>query len=122
MVRKEFERVVADVMCRHLQDNYLLSDQQFRLRPRGFISDHLMLLTGGWQDNLDGGLDTVVVALDLAGAFDRIWHRGLLEKLRTKGIHGDLLQVLGDFLQGRTLQVVVNGQASKSLPVRASVP
>ncbi len=109
-------------MCRHLQDNYLLSDQQFRLRPGGFISDLLMLLTGGWQDNLDGGLDTVVVALDLAGAFDRIWHRGLLEKLRTKGIHGDLLQVLGDYLQGRTLQVVVNGQASESLPVRASVP
>ncbi len=81
-----------------------------------------MLLTGGWQDALDGGLDTVVVALDIAGAFDRIWHRGLLEKLRTKGIHGNLLQVLGDYLQGRTLQVVVNGQASESLSVRASVP
>ncbi|XP_063875034.1 uncharacterized protein LOC135108190 [Scylla paramamosain] len=73
-------------------------------------------------DALDGGLDSVVVALDIVGAFDRVWHGDLLEKLRAKGIQGDLLQLLGDYLQGRTLQVVVNGQASESLPVRASVP
>ncbi|XP_063845411.1 uncharacterized protein LOC135091588 [Scylla paramamosain] len=95
VVGKVFERVVADVVCRHLQDNYLLSDQQFGFRPGRFTSDLLMLLTGGWQDALDGGLDSVV---------------------------GDLLQLLGDYLQGRTLQVVVNGQASESFPVRASVP
>uniref|UniRef100_A0A0P4VTV9 Reverse transcriptase domain-containing protein n=1 Tax=Scylla olivacea TaxID=85551 RepID=A0A0P4VTV9_SCYOL len=122
VVGKVFERVVADVVCRHLQDNYLLSDQQFGFRPGRSTSDLLMLLTGGWQDALDGGLDSVVVALDIAGAFDRVWHGGLLEKLRAKGIQGDLLQLLGDYLQGRTLQVVVNGQASESLPVRASVP
>ncbi|XP_063879421.1 uncharacterized protein LOC135110724 [Scylla paramamosain] len=95
---------------------------QFGFRPGPSTSDLLMLLTGRWQDALDGGLDSVVVALDIAGAFDRVWHGGLLEKLRAKGIQGDLLQLLGDYLQGRTLQVVVNGQASESLPVRASVP
>ena len=82
----------------------------------------LMLLTRNWQDALDNGLDTAVVALDIAGAFDRVWHGGLMEKLRAKGIQGDLLLLLKDYLRGRTLQVVVNGQASDSLPVEASVP
>ncbi|XP_063888878.1 uncharacterized protein LOC135115794 [Scylla paramamosain] len=109
VVGKVFERMVADVVCRHLQDNYLLSDQQFGFSPGRSTFDLLMLLTGDWQDALDGGLDSVVVALDIAGAFDRVWHGGLLEKLRAKGIQGDLLQLLGDYLQGRTLQVVVNG-------------
>ena len=122
VVGKVFERVVADVMCRHLKDNYLLSDQQFGFRPGRSTSDLLTLLTGDWQNALDDGLDTVVVALDIAGAFDRVWHGGLMEKLRAKGIQGDLLQLLGDYLKGRTLQVVVNGQASESFPVRASVP
>ncbi|XP_063878077.1 uncharacterized protein LOC135110016 [Scylla paramamosain] len=122
VVGKVFERVVADVVCRHLQDNYLLPDQQFGLRPGRSTSDLLMVLTGGWHDALDGGLDTVVVALDITGAFDRVWHGGLLENLRAKRIQGDLLQLLGDYLQGRTLQVVVNGQASEALLVRASVP
>lgn len=122
VVGKVFERVVADVVCHHLSDNYLLSDQQFGFRPGRSTSDLLMLLTRDWQDALDDGLDTVVVALDIAGAFDRVWHEGLLEKLRAKGIQGDLLCLLGNYLQGRTLQVVVNGQASESLPVEASVP
>ena len=122
VVGKVFERVVTDVVCRHLSDNYLLSDQQYGFRPGRSTSDLLMLLTRKWQDALDEGLDTIVVALDIAGAFDRVWHGGLLEKLRAKGIQGNLLQLLGNYLQGRTLHVVVNGQASDSLPVEASVP
>lgn len=66
-----------------------------------------MLLTKSWQDALDDGLDTVVVALGIAGAFDRVWHESLLENFRAKGIQDYLLQLLGDYLQGRTLQVVV---------------
>ena len=63
-----------------------------------------------------------MVALDIAGAFDKVWHRGLLEKLRAKGIQGGLLQLLGNYLEDRSLSVVVNGQTSESLPVEASVP
>uniref|UniRef100_A0A0P4W1I4 Reverse transcriptase domain-containing protein n=1 Tax=Scylla olivacea TaxID=85551 RepID=A0A0P4W1I4_SCYOL len=80
-----------------------------------------MLQTRHWRDSLDGQ-DTTVVALDIAGAFHRLWHGGMLEKFRTKDIQGDLLLLLGNYLQGRTLQVVVNGQESESLPVGASVP
>ena len=71
-----FARIVAQVVCR---ENYLFSDQQFRFRPGWSTSDLLMLLTKKWQDALDDGQNTVVVALDIAGAFDRIWHGGLLE-------------------------------------------
>ena len=63
-----------------------------------------------------------MVSLDIASAFDRVWHGGLLEKLRAIGIQGNLLQLLGNYLQGRTFQVVVNGQASESFPVEALVP
>ena len=63
-----------------------------------------------------------MVALDIVGAFDTVWHGGQLEKLCTKGIQGNLLQLLGNYKQGKILQVVVNGQASESLPVEASVP
>ena len=122
VVGKVFERVVATVICHHLSENYLLSSQQFGFRPGRSTSDMLMLLTKNWQDALDEGHATVVVALDIAGAFDRVWHGGLMEKLRAKGIQGDLLLLLGDYLQGRTLHVAINGQESDSMPVEASVP
>ena len=45
-----------------------------------------MLLTKHWQYAIDEGRDTVVGALDIAEAFDKVWHRGLLENLHAKGI------------------------------------
>ena len=42
-----------------------------------------------------------------------------MEELRAKDIQGDVLMLLENYLQGRTLQVVVNGQVSESLPVEA---
>ena len=60
---------LTNVVGLHLSDNYLLSDQ-----PGRSTSDLLMRLTKKWQSALDEGLDTVMVALDIAGAFDRMWH------------------------------------------------
>ena len=122
VVGKVLEQIVAGVICQHLSENHLLSDKQFGFRPGRSTADLLLLLSKDWQDALDGGLDSLVVALDIAGAFDRVWHAGLIEKLRAKGIQGDLLVLLKDYLQGRTLQVVINGQTSGPSPVEASVP
>ena len=65
--------------------------------------DLLTVLSQGWQDALDEGLDTLVIALDIVGAFDRVWHAGLVEKLRAKGIQG-------------------SGRASQPSSIQASVP
>ena len=58
------------------------------------------------------------MTLDIAGAFDRVWHFGLLVKLRAMGVAESLLRLLEDYLQGRTL----NGRNSKPAIIRASVP
>ena len=102
VVGKVLERIVAEVICQNLSENHLLSDRQFGFRPSCSTSDLLLLLSKDWQDALDEGLDILVVALDIAGAFDRIWHAGLVEKFRGKDIEGDLLVLLQDYLQERT--------------------
>ena len=61
------------------------------------------------------------MSLDLSRAFDRVWHRGLLAKLKACGITGDLHNWLTDFLSDRFQTVTVSGQESTALPVRAGV-
>ena len=63
-----------------------------------------------------------MVALNIAGAFDRVWHKGLLAKLQARGVQGDLLNLIKNYLEDRSLSVVVGGQESRQYPVRASVP
>ncbi|XP_063596231.1 uncharacterized protein LOC134773084 [Penaeus indicus] len=89
--------------------------------PRS-TADLLLLLSKNWQDALDAGQDTLVIALDIAGAFDRVWHRGLLAKLQARGISSNLLRLFDNYLTGRTLKVVIGGQSSEKYPVEASVP
>lgn len=69
---KLLERVVAKVVCQHLSDQYFLSIQQYGFRFGRYTSDKVMILSRHWQDAHDSDQDTDVVALDIAGAFDRM--------------------------------------------------
>jgi hypothetical protein len=41
--------------------------------------------------NLDELLSTILIFCDISKAFDRVWHGGLIKKLKSYGISGDLL-------------------------------
>ena len=65
---------------------------------------------------------TRVVALDISKAFDRVWHAGLLHKLKSNGISGQIFGLISSFLSNRRIRVVVNGKSSQEYPVNAGVP
>ena len=62
------------------------------------------------------------VALHIPKSFDRIWHAGLLHKLRSYRISGQICGLISSFLRNRRLQVVLNGKPSQEYPVNAGVP
>ena len=60
--------------------------------------------------------------LDISNAFDKIWHKGLIFKLKQNGISGNLLSTLPDFLKLRKQMVVLNGQLSLWSNIETDVP
>ena len=58
----------------------------------------------------------------LSKTFDKVWHQGLHYKLRQSSIFDELLNTLTDFLDSRTLRVILNGQYSSWTKVEAGVP
>ena len=72
--------------------------------------------------NLDDKISTILIFCDISKAFDKVWHRGLLTKLRSYGISGDLLKWLKDYLENRKQAVFVNNESSNLGNVRAGVP
>ena len=55
-------------------------------------------------------------------AFDRVWLAGLLHKLKSYGIAGQIFGLVSSFLNNRQLRVVLDGNSSKEYPVNAGVP
>ena len=85
-------------MTKFLDENHLESPGQFGFRKGRSTSDLLLLLSKSWHNALDAGRPSLVIALDIAGAFDTVWHRGLIAKLEQLGITGDLLHLLSSYL------------------------
>ena len=46
---------------------------------------------------------TRAVALDISKTFDRVWHAGLLQKLKFYGISGQIFDLISSFLINRRL-------------------
>ena len=62
------------------------------------------------------------MALDISKAFDRVWHAGLLHKLRSWGISGQIFGLISSFLSSGRLRVVLDGKSSQEYPVSTGVP
>ena len=62
------------------------------------------------------------MVLDISKAFDRVWHAGLLQKLTSYGITGQIFGLVSSFLSNRWRGVVLDGKSSQEYPVNAGVP
>ena len=62
------------------------------------------------------------VALDISKAFDKVWHQGLLTKLRSYDVFGQLHKLVASFLLDRQISVVLDGQRSTTKCINAGVP
>ena len=71
---------------------------------------------------LEDGRDVVFVSLDASSAFDRVWHDGLLFKLRQMGVRGNLYDWIKSYLENRKQRVVINGKFSEWRDLGAGVP
>ena len=95
-----------------------------------FVDSSSIMIGPIFQDNithniyqlLDDGLEARAVFLDISKTFDKVWHEGLLFKLKQNGISGNLLNVITDFLYQRKQRVVLNGQHSSWTNVEAGGP
>jgi len=85
-ISKIMERLVYNQLCSYLSDNKLLNKYQSGFRSLHFTATALLDATNQWYLNIDSGLVTSVVFLDLAKAFDTIDHNNLLEKLQLFGV------------------------------------
>ena len=99
-------------MFEFFSQNEPISHNQSGFKPGDSCINQLLCVTDDICQSLDDGLQTRSVFLDISKAFDKVWHEGLLFKLKQNGISGNLLNVITDFCYQRKQIVVLNGQNS----------
>ena len=119
---KLFERLVFKHFFNHLQGNNMLSSLQSGFIPGDSTVNQLTYLYHTFCEALDAGKEVRAVFCDISKAFDRVWHAGLVHKLRAAGVTGTLLDWFRNYLSDRRQRVVLPGGSSEWTYIRAGVP
>ena len=121
-VGKVLKKIVFNYMFNYFRDNFLISVYQSGFTPGDSTVNQLVCLYHTLCEALDKKKDVRIVFCDISKAFDRVWHAGLVYKLRCMGIRGKLLSWLIHYLQDRYQRVVIKGQMSAWGKLKAGVP
>ena len=97
---KSLEKLIYDSLYSYLIKEVLLNPNQSGFRPGDSAIDQLLSITHSVFEAFDCSptLEVRSVYLDISKAFDRVWHDGLIYKLRRCGISGNLPLLLRSFL------------------------
>ena len=87
-VSKIAERVVFKYTFNFIRDHRLITKFQSGFTPGDSTINQLVHVYYLLCEALDKNKEVRVVFCDISKAFDRVWHRGLLYKLRKSGLQG----------------------------------
>ena len=112
------------VFFEYFDEQKLLSEHQSGSRPNYSCKNQLQSVVHDLYKAFDADptLDVRGVFLDMSKTFDKVWHEGLIYKLRQVGISGETLALINSFLNNRFQREMLNGQSSNWLAVKAGVP
>ena len=116
------ESIINGGLLRYLEKHQLISDHQYGFRQGRSAGDLLAYLSHRWAAAVESKGEALAVSLDIAKAFDRVWHKALLSKLPSYGLPEKLCKWVTSFLTDRSITVVVDGSCSDRRSVNAGVP
>ena len=119
---KIFEKLIFNCLYNYLNTNQLITVNQSGFRPGDSTTNQLLFLINEIHESFENNLEVRAVFLDISKAFDKVWHDGLIFKLKQNGICGNLLHLFQSYLYKRKQRVVINGSYSEFSLIESGVP
>ena len=119
---KAFERLIFQYVYNHILENNILTSFQSGFRRGDSSINQLPYLYNTFCQALDAGKKVRAIICDISKAFDCVCHAGLIHKLKSAGISGNLLSWFTNCLTGTKQRVVMSGVQSAWNFITAGVP
>ena len=121
---KLFEKIIFKHLYNYLSTNNLITKNQSGFRPGDSTVNQLIDFVNEIHKSFDNkkSLELRAVFLDISKAFDKVWHEGLIFKIKQNGVSGKLLALLSNYLMDRYQRVVLNGSVAEYYTINSGVP
>ena len=101
MCSKILEKIVFDQVYAFLNVNNLMSKKQSGFGPGDSTIYQLISITSTICESFEKYEETRAVFLDISKAVDKVWHEGIIFKLKCNGVSGNLVNYFENYLSNR---------------------
>ena len=117
---KVYEKILRDEILFFVESK-ISPDQHGFVKGKSCLSN-LLETMDSVMELIEEGIPVDILFFDFKKAFDRVPHNRLILKLQCLGINGKVLDVIKDFLIGRTFRVSVQGEFSSFKDILSGIP
>ena len=119
---KVCESIIHSRLLSHCKDHNLITERQAAYISGDSTINQLLTLVHKIQKSWTENNIMQAAFLDIHAAFDKVWHTGLIAKLKQVGIEDKALNIFKSYLEGRRQVVVIDGVKSSLQDIKAGVP
>ena len=116
------EKVLTVRFWKHMDKNKIIIQQQTGFRKCRQTRDNLLFLSQKTSEAYNQGKKVVAVFYDVDGAFDSVWHAGLIKKLVDLNFPDYLIAFTIDYLDSRYFVIKIGNTFSAVYKIDCSVP
>ena len=118
---KLFEKLLTNLLLPLIEDLKTLPDHQFGFRKQHSTIEQIHRITHNISQTLEKKKYCSAVFLDIQQAFDKVWHEGLLYKLK-KVLPHTYYSILKSYLTNRQFMVKYADAITTTFPIEAGIP
>lgn len=119
---KVFEKIILSRLSEFTESNSILREEQFGFRKEFSTTHQIKRIVNLIRLNKSQRKSTGIIFLDVEKAFDTIWHKGLVYKLKNFGYPMYILKIVKSFLENRKFVVEIDATHSSPRNILAGVP
>ncbi|KAI5754873.1 hypothetical protein M8J77_012232 [Diaphorina citri] len=121
VLSKLFEKILKKRLIEIINERKLIPDHQFGFRSKHNCIEQVHRITSQIEKAIEDKKVCSAIFLDVSQAFDKVWHEGLIFKLK-KILPGNLAKILESYLSDRYFRIKQDDSYSKLMSVNAGVP
>ena len=118
---KLLEKLLTTLLLPLIEDLKTLPDHQFGFRKQHSTIEQIHRITHNISQTLEKKKYCSAVFLDIQQAFDKVWHEGLLYKLK-KVLPHTYYSILKSYLTNRQFMVKYADAITTTFPIEAGIP
>ena len=116
------EKMVERRLREFLETSRAISDCQAGFRKHRSTTDQIVKFSQAVKDGFHRKQSTLAVLVDFKAAYDKVWRKMLLHKLKQQGVNGNMLKWIKSFLSQRFIRCKFFDSISPFRQLRQGLP